>query len=190
MIRRQNVGKLTLSAAGIATLFAAEGFVTEPMLPNPHDRPTICYGNTFYEDGTPVRLTDEPVTEERCLQIAAAHLKKDEDKFKASIKDVALTQTEFDVYSNFVYQYGHSTWTRSSMVRHLKAGRHADACRALLLYKNITIRQNGKPVLYDCSTPNNRICRGVWTRQLERYTQCMSVQSMIATGLSESETSM
>lgn len=173
---RQNVGKLTLSAAAVAALFTAEGLVLEPMLPNKHDRPTICYGNTFYEDGTPVKLTDEPVTKERCLEMAAAHLKKDEEAFANSIADVSLHQAEYDIYRDFMYQYGLRTWSRSSMARHLKAGRHADACRSLLLYKSITIMLDNKPTLYDCSTPNNKQCRGVWSRQLSRYEQCMAVQ--------------
>lgn len=173
---RQSVNKLTLSAAGVAALFAAEGFVTKPMLPNRHDHYTICYGNTTYPDGSPVRLSDREVTKEECLIIAAAHLKKDEEMFAKSIADVSLHQVEYDVYRSFLYQYGIGTWSRSSMSRHLKAGRHADACRALLLYKSITIVSDGKPVLFDCSIPNNRICRGVWTRQLDNYERCMSAQ--------------
>ena len=173
---RQNVSRLTLSAGGIAALFAAEGFVTSPMLPNKHDRPSICWGNTVYPDGTPVKLTDKPVSKEECLVIAAAHLKKDEASFARSIEGVSLHQTEYDVYRSFMYQYGIGTWRQSSMARHLKSGRHADACRSLLLYKNITIISGGKPVRFDCSTPNNKICRGVWTRQLDNYERCMSVQ--------------
>ena len=30
---------------------------------------------------------------------------------------------------------------------------------------------------YDCSTPGNKRCAGVWTRQLERYETCMELQS-------------
>lgn len=173
---RQNVSRLTLSAGGIAALFAAEGFVTSPMLPNKHDRPTICWGNTFYADGSPVKLSDSPVTEEECLVIAAAHLKKDEAAFARTIANVSLYQEEYDIYRDFVYQYGVATWNNSSMARRLRVGDHAGACRALLLYKNITIQKDGRPQRFDCSTPNNKICRGVWTRQLERFNGCMAAQ--------------
>ena len=177
---RQKVKLLTLSAAGVASLFAAEGFVTSPMLPNKHDRPTICYGNTYYPDGSPVKLSDSPKTREECNVIAAAHLKKDEARFAKGIAEVSLFQAEYDVYRDFVYNYGFGAWERSSMVRNLKQGNHVGACRSLLLYKNITIYKDGKPTLFDCSTPNNRTCRGVWTRTLERYNKCMAAQKVEA----------
>ncbi len=31
--------------------------------------PTIGIGCTYYEDGTPVKITDEPITEERAIQL-------------------------------------------------------------------------------------------------------------------------
>ena len=36
----------------------------------------------------------------------------------------------------------------------------------------------GKPSRweFDCSTPGNKVCRGVWTRQLERHQKCMGMQ--------------
>ena len=29
---------------------------------------------------------------------------------------------------------------------------------------------------YDCSTPGNKVCRGVWTRQQARHAACMEAQ--------------
>ena len=173
---RQRVSTLKMSVAGVAALFAAEGFVTEPMLPNKHDRPTICYGNTFYADGTPVKLSDAPVTKEQCLEMARIHIEKDEAAFKKAMGNAFLHQTEFDVYLDFVYQYGMGTWNSSSMSRYVKQGNYTGACRALLAYKKIRVGSGANSYLFDCSTPNNKVCRGVWTRQLERYNTCLSVQ--------------
>lgn len=54
------------------------------------------------------------------------------------------------------------------MRRLLLAGDYAGACRALLRYKYAAG--------YDCSTPGNKRCYGVWTRQLARHAKCMEVQ--------------
>jgi hypothetical protein len=29
---------------------------------------------------------------------------------------------------------------------------------------------------FDCSTPGNKVCRGVWTRQQARHAACMEAQ--------------
>lgn len=177
MSGKQLAKGLTLSTVGLLTLLASESFVSTPYLPNKYDRPTIGYGSTFYEDGTPVRLDDPSITKERALEIAGAHIGKDEDVFKKLTGDVYLSQTEYDVYIDFMYQYGSATWAKSGMLRKLKAGDHKGACANLLEYRKIRIYPKNQPsYLYDCSTPNNRICRGVWTRQLERYNKCLSAQ--------------
>ncbi len=48
------------------------------------------------------------------------------------------------------------------------AGSTAGACEAYLQYRFVAG--------YDCSTPGNRRCMGVWTRQQERYSACMQAQ--------------
>jgi GH24 family phage-related lysozyme (muramidase) len=52
------------------------------------------------------------------------------------------------------------------MVRHINAGRYAEACAAYKLY-----RFSGG---YDCSVPGNRVCAGVWSRNLQRSAKCES----------------
>jgi GH24 family phage-related lysozyme (muramidase) len=54
------------------------------------------------------------------------------------------------------------------MIKHINAGEYAKACDAYLLYK-----YSGG---HDCSIPGNKICAGVWTRQLERQAQCKEAQ--------------
>lgn len=164
---------LTLSAAGLATWFASEGFTPKPMIPTKGDRPTIGFGSTRYEDGTPVRMTDPPITRERAADLARNLHSEEEARFKASIPGVRLTQGEFDLYLDFVGQYGAANWSRSSMRRHLQAGEYRAACAALLRYRFAAG--------YDCSTPGNRRCPGVWTRQLERHAKCMAEQGPAAT---------
>lgn len=163
---------LTLSAAGFAAWIASEGFTPQPVIPTKGDVPTIGHGSTKYEDGTPVKLTDPPITRKRAAELAHNLHQQDERRFIASLPGVALTQGEFDLYMDFTGQYGIGNWRGSSMRRNLLAGNYRAACNALLRYRYAAG--------YDCSTlvngkPNKR-CWGSWERQLARHAQCMAEQ--------------
>lgn len=79
-----------------------------------------------------------------------------------------LYQEEFDLYLDFVGQYGMGTWRKGSPRRYLIDGNYVGACEALLLYRFAAG--------YDCSTPGSKRCPGVWTRQLERNAKCKAAQ--------------
>lgn len=164
---RLAAGSLTLSALAFVGILASEGYTDRAVIPTKNDRPTVGFGSTFKENGAPVRMGDR-ITPVRAIQRAAEHIAKDEAKFRTSLAGVALHQAEYDTYLDFTYQYGMGTWSKSSMRRHLKAGSYRQACDALLLYR----RSGG----FDCSKPGNRICPGVWTRQLARHQKCVAAQ--------------
>ena len=113
-------------------------------------------------------MSDPPITRERGEQLARNLLNRDEKIFRASLPGVKLHPEEYDLYMNFVGQYGTGNWRASSMRRDLTAGRYAVACDDLLKYRFAAG--------FDCSTPGNRRCMGVWTRQLERHRKCMKLQ--------------
>lgn len=161
------VSALALSAAGLIGIVTHEGYTETAVIPTQGDRPTVGFGSTAREDGTRVQMGDrtDPV---RALHTVQAHLGREESRFRDSLPGVALTQGEYDLYVDFVYQYGIGNWRGSSMRRHLLAGEYREACDALLLYR----RAGG----YDCSTPGNRRCPGVWTRQLKRHAKCVAEQ--------------
>lgn len=167
MSKRSLVAALSLSAAAFIALVVSEGYTGTAVIPVQGDRPTVGFGSTFHDDGRPVQPADT-TTPVRALIKAQAHISKEEAAFRRSLPGVELSQAEYDTFVGFVYQYGMGTWSASSMRRHLLFGDHLKACNALLLYK----RAGG----YDCSTPGNRRCAGVWTRQLERHAQCMAAQ--------------
>lgn len=161
---------LTLSAAGFAAWIASEGFTPQPVIPTEGDVPTIGHGSTHYEDGTRVTMTDPPISRARAASLARNLHRADERSVAASLPGVALTQGEFDVYVDFVGQFGIGNWRGSSMRRHLLDGEYRQACDALLLYR--------KAAGYDCSArvngrPNRR-CWGVWVRQRERHAKCIA----------------
>ena len=178
---RTLVTGLVLSAAGFAAWVAGEGFTPTPVIPTKGDVPTIGHGSTRYEDGTPVRMTDAPITSERAQQLARTLHSEEEARFRASLPGVALTQGEYDLYVDFTGQFGIGNWRSSSMRRRLletttatpaqRASLYRAACESLLLWK----QQDGR----DCSLPQNwgpRGCKGVWTRQQERHAKCLAEQ--------------
>ena len=158
---------LSLSALGLVGLLVSESYTDKAIIPTVNDRPTVGFGSTFNEDGTPVKMGDKTTPPKAVLK-AYDHIAKEEQLFRSSIPDVSISQIEYDVYVDFTYQYGSTAWFKSSMRKELLKGEHVAACKALLLYK----RSGG----YDCSIPGNKICAGVWTRQLARYDKCMSAQ--------------
>lgn len=165
--QRIAVGLLTLSAAGFASWQAQEGYSSTAIIPVKDDVPTLGHGSTRWEDGRPVRMSDT-ITPARAVILAKALNSQEEKRFAASLPGVKLQQVEFDLYMDFVGQYGSGTWAKSSMRRELLAGNYVQACRALIKYRFV----KG----YDCSTPGNTRCFGVYTRQLKRHTQCMAAQ--------------
>ena len=184
------VSVLTLSAAGFVGLVVHESYTDKAVIPTQGDRPTVGFGSTFHEDGTPVKMGDT-TTPVRALIKAQAHISKDEKVFRESLPDVELLQGEYDLYMRWTYQFGQSAWLTSPMRRELRAGNYLAACNGLLDYRKITSNKqessawmvrsrdpNGRPTRweFDCSTPGNKICRGVWTRAQELHKQCVELQ--------------
>ena len=188
MKERIAVAALTLSLAGFVGLAVEEHYTSTAIIPTKNDRPTVGLGSTFHEDGTPVKMGDT-TTPVRAIVKAAAHISKEEAKFRDSLPGVALHQAEYDLYIDWTYQYGSTAWVNSSIRQKLLAGDYVGACDALKDYRFLTSSnktpgwepykfKNGVPVRwrFDCSTPGNKVCRGVWTRQLDRHTKCMAAQ--------------
>ena len=181
-LARVAVAALTMSAAGFAAWTEAEGdgptkvradgtVLHAPYIPTKGDVPTIGHGSTRYEDGTLVRMTDPAITSARAKELARHLHSEEEARFIASLPGVAMHQEEFDLYLDFVGQYGIGNWRSSSMRRLLMTGQHRQACQALLQWR----RQGGR----DCSLPQNwgpQGCKGVWTRQQKRHADCMELQ--------------
>lgn len=158
---------LSLSAVGYAGIVGYEGYTDRAVVPTKNDRPTVGFGSTFREDGSPVEMGDT-IDPPRAVKRSVAHIAKDESGLKRCLDGVELKQVEYDIIVDFAYQYGVPTACNSSIVRHYRAGRYREACEAYTLYKFA----GG----FDCSTPGNRRCAGVWTRSLERRDKCLAAQ--------------
>ena len=162
------VAALSLSAMGLVGLAMDENYVGQAMIPTKGDVPTLGFGSTTHADGRPVRLGDT-TTPAKALARTLQYLQVDEADMRKTLGGVALHQAEYDVYIDWRYQYGATAWRNSSMLRELRGGNYPEACQALLKYRF--------SAGHDCSTPGNRVCAGVWTRQLKRHAACIEAQS-------------
>lgn len=163
---RMPVITLTLSAAAFVTLVTHEGYTDKAVIPTKNDRPTLGFGSTFRDDGSPVQIGDT-ITPPKAVARSAAHIAKDETGLKQCVTG-SLSQTEYDTLVGFAYQYGVAATCASSMVRETNAGNYLAACHGYTRYKF----SGG----FDCSTPGNKVCAGVWARNLERQAKCLSAQ--------------
>lgn len=182
------IASLTLSAAALVGLASREGYTEQAVVPVKGDVPTMGFGSTTHEDGQAVQMGDR-TTPVKALQRTLAYTQQAEAGFKTCV-DVPLHQGEFDLYLDFAYQYGMPTLCGSAIAAHLRAQRYAQACAALLDFRfmssptpqpgwEVSKRDAaGRPTRwrFDCSTPGNRVCMGVWTRQQARHRQCMELQ--------------
>lgn len=165
MLKRAPIAVMSLSAAALVGLLTHEGYTDRAVVPVAGDRPTVGFGSTFREDGSPVQMGDT-ITPPKAVARSYAHIARDERGIKDCVT-AALTQGEYDTMVDFAYQYGVPTLCKSSIVRHANAGRYAESCEAYLLYKRVAGR--------DCSVRANG-CYGVWTRSQQRRARCMETQ--------------
>jgi GH24 family phage-related lysozyme (muramidase) len=188
---RKPAAGLGIGAAILAAWMAAEGFSSAPIIPVRGDVPTIGHGATRYEDGTRVTMADPPITRERARDLAIDLLERQYGAcVRESLASTPVHPAEFAQAVDFAGQYGCGAWRASSMLARTRAGDYAGACQAYLAYRFMTSAQpvagysayrwdaTGRPTRwrYDCSTPGNKLCRGVWTRQQARHAACMEVQ--------------
>ncbi len=169
------VALLSMSAAAFVARVAHEGYTETAVIPTRGDVPTVGFGSTVREDGSRVTMADrtDPVA---AVRRALVHIQKDEARIKQCIGlAVPLHPAEFDVYTELAYNIGTPTFctNRASggpgvIPRKLRAGDYRGACDAILFYKFAAG--------YDCSTPGNKRCSGVWKDRLRLHAACLEAQ--------------
>lgn len=152
-----------ISVGGIVHTQSKEGTVLVPYKDSVGVA-TIGTGTTVYPNGQKVKMTDPKITQKQATEYLKFHIDKDAKIFNKSLLGVPLSQTEYDLYMDFTYQFGTGAWSSSSMLRNLKQGKYKQACDSLLKWKYAAKR--------DCSVRSNN-CYGVWVRQVERHSKCM-----------------
>lgn len=154
-----------ISLGGIAYTQSKEGTVLIPYYDSGKVA-TVGTGTTVYPNGQKVKITDPKITHKQATEYLKIHMAKDAKTFNKTLLGVPLSQTEYDLYMDFTYQFGTGAWSGSSMLRNLKQGKYKAACDSLLKWKYVAKR--------DCSIRSNN-CYGVWVRQVERHSKCMGV---------------
>ena len=172
---RVAIAGLTLSAAAFVGVTQRESFTATAIIPTKGDVPTYGFGSTVKEDGTKVRMGDS-ITPPAAVRLALKHIQGDEKVLKKCIgEDVTLYQQEWDQYVDLSHNIGSYTFCVNKSTggvglipRKLQAGDYIGACNAILQYKYAAG--------YDCSTPGNTRCAGVWTDRQRIHKQCMEAQ--------------
>ncbi|GGY68124.1 lysozyme [Pseudoduganella albidiflava] len=158
---RMNVAALSLSAAAFVGILTREGYTDRAIIPTKGDVPTLGFGTT---GGVRMGDVTTPV-------VAAQRALADSQQFEGALRQCVtapLHQVEYDVYVDLSYNIGASAFCRSTIVRRLNAGDYRAACDAILLFRYAAG--------FDCSTPGNGRCAGLWADRKRKHAQCMGAQ--------------
>lgn len=104
-----------ISSKGINLIKKYEGFRSKPYK-CPAGIPTIGYGSTYYEDGTKVKLTDPPITEDRATKLLVALLVSFEKAVDSYMRD-DINQNQFDALCVFAYNVGTNALRNSTLCK-------------------------------------------------------------------------
>jgi lysozyme len=94
--------------------------------------PTIGYGNTFYEDGTKVKMTDLEISEERATQLLKNSLSSFERYVDSYCIDT-ITQNQFDALVSFCYNLGPANLKSSTLLKKVNINPNDETIRTEFL---------------------------------------------------------
>lgn len=132
------IATLALSGAGLVGIVLNEGYTDRATIPVAGDVPTIGFGTTTHEDGSPVQ-PGEKTTPPRALERAMKDVRRFEGALKRCVT-VPLHQHEYDVYVDLAYNIGASAFCGSTLVMKLNKQDYSGACREILRWN----KQGGK----------------------------------------------
>lgn len=108
------------SKKGLDIIKEFEGFRAKPYLCSA-GIPTIGYGSTFYDNGFKVKLSDQPISKEKALELFAKTLIKYEQAVEKAIT-VDISQNEFDACVSLCYNIGVTNFASSTLVKMINSG--------------------------------------------------------------------
>ena len=104
-----------ISQEGVNLIKKYEGWSAKPYM-CPARVATIGYGNTFYEDGTKVKMTDAPIDKERGEQLLRNSLVSFENYVDSYCID-SINQNQFDALVSFCYNLGPANLKSSTLLK-------------------------------------------------------------------------
>ena len=132
---------MKISPRGLELIKDFEGFSSTAYL-DVVNIPTIGWGNTFYEDGTKVKLGDQ-ISKTDALKLLEVVANRDfADKIFPSIK-VKVSQSQFDAMVSLAYNIGTGAFLKSTLLKKVNAGDFAGAGQEFLRWN----KAGGKEVL-------------------------------------------
>ena len=132
---------MKISPRGLELIKDFEGFSSTSYL-DVVNIPTIGWGNTFYENGTKVKMGDQ-ISKTDALKLLEVVANRDfADKIFSAIK-VKVTQSQFDAMVSLAYNIGAGAFLKSTLLKKVNAGDFAGAGEEFLRWN----KANGKEVL-------------------------------------------
>ena len=132
---------MKISSRGLELIKEFEGFSSSAYL-DVVNIPTIGWGNTFYEDGTKVKLGDQ-ISKTDALKLLEVVANRDfADKIFPYIK-VKVTQSQFDAMVSLAYNIGTGAFLKSTLLKKVNAGDFIGASEEFLRWN----KAGGKEVL-------------------------------------------
>lgn len=109
---------MNISDKGLEFIKNEEGFVSCPYL-DQVKKATIGIGSTFYENGSPVQLSDPCITPERAMELVKNYLKPVVEQIPTLVGK-PLTQNQFDAICSFIYNVGLGAFKSSTLLKKMK----------------------------------------------------------------------
>jgi lysozyme len=106
---------MRLDRKGLDLIASFEGLRLKPYLCSA-GVPTIGYGNTYYEDGTKVAMSNTAISEERAVLLLKLIVKDFEDIVNKYVK-IDLTQNQFNSLVSLVYNIGGGNFKASTLLK-------------------------------------------------------------------------
>jgi lysozyme len=110
---------MRISNSGIELIKRWEGFRSDPYV-CPAGVVTIGYGNTYYENGAKIRMSDPPISTSR----AEALLRNTVKHYEAGVDSMTrddITQAQFDALVSFAYNVGLEALRKSTLLKKVNA---------------------------------------------------------------------
>jgi GH24 family phage-related lysozyme (muramidase) len=111
---------MTPSDNCIALVKRFEGFRSQPYF-CPAGKATVGYGFTHYADGTPVKITDAPITQQKADEMLVEML-ADYGRQVAALLTVPVIQNQFDALVDFAYNLGVGNLKTSTLLKMVNFG--------------------------------------------------------------------
>jgi len=107
--------KMIVNKEGLKIIKKYEGFRNHPY-EDASGIPRIGYGNMFYDDGTEVLITDEPITIKKGIKQLRIFLKGCESMISRLVEP-ELNQNQFDALISLIYKIGLDEFENSELLK-------------------------------------------------------------------------